>query len=349
MQTLRSSTIAGWGHYAPEQVLTNDDLAQRVDTSDEWIRTRSGIRERRIAGPDEQTSTMSAAAARKALERAGIEGKDLDLVIVATSSPDYLTPPVSSQVQALLGAEKAGAMTLVVGCTGFVYGLVTAHQFIATGAMDNVLVVGAELISRNLDWSDRTTCVLFGDGAGAVVLRPAETEAGVRSFVLGSEGAGAEHLIQPGGGTCIPASHESLDQGLHYLRMNGREVFKFATSKMVEALGRVMDDAGIEADDIDLFIPHQANARIIEYAAQKLGLPAEKVVVNVDRYGNTSAASIPIALSEAFEAGRAKPGDTLALVGFGAGLTWAATVFQLAGEAEAQPARHAGAVEGWIA
>jgi 3-oxoacyl-[acyl-carrier-protein] synthase III len=330
---LRSSSITGWGHFAPEKVLTNDELARMVDTTDEWIQARSGIRERHIAGPDDHTSTMSTRAAERALERAGLTGADLDLILVATSSPDFMTPPVSSQIQDMLGASRAGAMSIVVGCTGFVYALVTAHQFIATGAANNVLVIGAEIISRNLDWQDRTTCVLFGDGAGAVVMQPADEPVGLMSFVLGSDGSGAQHLIQHSGGSRFPPTAERIAAGENYLRMNGREVFKFATSKMVEALHQVTADAGIDPDDIDLFIPHQANARIIEYAAQKAGLPPEKVVVNVDRYGNTSAASIPIALSEALDSGRAKPGDLLALVGFGAGLTWAACLFKLATEA----------------
>ena len=327
---LYHAALTGWGHYAPEHVVTNDDLAQTVDTSDEWIRSRSGIGERRFAEAHDHTSTMSAEAARRALAKAGLEGRDLDLIIVATSSPDYLTPPVSSQVQDQIGADRAGAMTVVVGCTGFVYGLVTAAQFIATGAAQNVLVVGAELISRYLDMADRTTCVLFGDGAGAVVLQATEEPCGLRSHVLGSDGSGHEAIIQYSGGTREPVSAERIDDGRQYLRMNGREVFKFATRTMVESLQQVMDAAGVTKDDVDLFIPHQANQRIIEYAAHKLDLPPEKVVLNVERYGNTSAATIPIALSEALDAGRAKPGDTLAMVGFGAGLTWAAAVFDLA-------------------
>ena len=348
---LHNSTITGWGYYAPENVVTNDDLAQTLDTSDEWIRTRSGIRERHIAGPDDFTSTMSVAAAEQAMERAGVTAADLDLILVATSSPDYLTPPVSSQIQDLLGAD-CGAMTLVVGCTGFVYGVVTAHQFIGTGAAKTVLVIGAETISRNLNWEDRTTCVLFGDGAGAVIMQATEQEAGVMAHVLGSDGSGAEHLIQVSGGTKNPPTAETIAAGDNYLRMNGREVFKFATTKMGESLDQVMEAAGITADDIDLFVPHQANARIIEYAAKRAGIPMEKVVMNVARYGNTSAATIPIALSEAFEAGRIRPGDTLALVGFGAGLTWAACLFQLATESVAptngKQHEHE-AVEGFIA
>ncbi len=347
---LINSTITGWGFYAPERVVTNDELAERIETSDEWIQTRSGIRERHVAGPDEHTSVMATRAAEQALARAGLAGADLDLILVATSSPDYLTPPVSSQIQDALGASRAGAMTLVVGCTGFVYGVVTAHQFIAAGAARNVLVIGAELISRYLDWTDRSTCVLFGDGAGAVVMQATDRQAGVLAHVLGSDGSGHEHLIQRSGGVRFSPTHERLDAGEHYLRMNGREVFKFATTKMVEALDEVMAEAGITAGDIDLFIPHQANARIIEYAVEQAGIAPEKVVVNVDRYGNTSAASIPIALAEAFDAGRAGPGDTLALVGFGAGLTWAACLFQLAADAPAPSGAHEyPAVEGFIA
>jgi 3-oxoacyl-[acyl-carrier-protein] synthase-3 len=322
------SNLIGWGHFAPERVVTNDDLARIVDTSDEWIRERSGIRERHWAGEGESTSTISTEAARRAMARAGVAPEEVDFLIVATSSPDYLTPPVSSQIQHALGLS-CGAMTLLVGCTGFVYAVVTADQFIQTGAYRTIVVVGAELISRHLDMEDRTTCVLFGDGAGAVVLQATEEPCGVRAFELGSEGSSYDAIIIWGVGTAEKLSHEALDQRRQYIRMNGREVFRFATTTMAAALERVLRKAGVRPQDVDLFVPHQANARIIEYATEHMGLPPEKVVVNVDRYGNTSAASIPIALSEALEAGRAKPGDTIALVGFGAGLTWAATVFDL--------------------
>jgi 3-oxoacyl-[acyl-carrier-protein] synthase-3 len=351
------SNLIGWGHYAPEQVLTNDDLAQRLDTSDEWIQTRSGIRERHVAGPDDFTSTMSAEAARRAMDRAGISPADVDLLLVASSSPDYLTPPVSSQVQHQLGLS-CGAMTLVVGCTGFVYALVTADQFIRSGAYRTVVVVGAELISRNLDWQDRTTCVLFGDGAGAVVLQATSRPCGVRAFELGSDGASYDAIIQWSTGTAEPPTHERISEGRHYLQMNGREVFKFATTTMGASLQRVLAQAHVSPDDVDLFIPHQANARIIEYAARQMGLPDDKVVMNVARYGNTSAASVPIALSEVLTEGRAKAGDTLALVAFGAGLTWAATIFDLGTLKPERPAREApaesvltesGVVSGFIA
>ncbi len=323
------ASLVGWGHYVPENAVTNADLARIVDTSDEWIRERSGIETRYFVSEDQATSDLSVEAGRRALERAGVAPADVDLVLVASSSPDELTPPVSSRVQHRLGCTNAGAMTLMVGCTGFVYGLVTADQFIQTGAFKTILLVGAETISKNLDMTDRTTCVLFGDGAGAVVLQAVDEPCGVRSFELGSDGSQADVLIAPAPGTRIPVSQTVVDERTHYLRMDGRAVFKFATRTMGESLQRVMAKADAGVDDIDLFIPHQANARIIEYAAQQFGLPPEKVVMNVADYGNTSAATIPIALSEALDAGRAKPGDTLAFVGFGAGLTWAACLFDL--------------------
>jgi 3-oxoacyl-[acyl-carrier-protein] synthase-3 len=260
---------------------------------------------------------------------AGVRARDLDLIIVATSSPDYLTPPVSSQVQHALGARDVGAFTLVAGCPGFVYGLSTGGQFIASGACENVLIVGAELISRYVDWEDRATCVLFGDGAGAVVMQASDEPCGVLSFVLGSDGSGAEDLILPGGGVAHPPTHETVDQGLHFLRMNGQKVFRFAIRVLGRALEQAIEDANLTVDDIDLFIPHQANARIIESAARHVGLPPEKVFVNIEKYGNTSAASIPIALCEAYENGRVHQGDTLAFVAFGAGLTWAAAVVKI--------------------
>jgi len=325
-----SSTITGWGHSVPANVVTNDDLAQIMDTSDEWIRERSGIRERRHASEGETTATMSIDCSLQALERAGVAPEDVELVLVASSSPDYLTPPVSSQVQEGVGASNAGAMQLTVGCSGFVYALVTAQQFISTGAYKTVLVVGAELTSRWINFNDRSTAVLFGDGAGAVVLQATdEADCGVVGHVLGSDGSGGEHLIMPVGGVAQPTTRETIDQDLGGLRMNGREVFKFATRVLGSSLEQALKRADLTVDDIDLFIPHQANSRIIEFAAREAGLPEEKVVMNVDRYGNTSAASVPLALSEAFTDGRIAPGDTLALVAFGAGLTWAAAIYQM--------------------
>jgi 3-oxoacyl-[acyl-carrier-protein] synthase-3 len=323
------SRITGWGKYAPEKVLTNQDLEKMVDTSDEWIITRTGIRERRIAAPEETTATMSVEAARAALAKAQLRPTDLDLIIVATSSPDYFLPPVSSVIQDMLGAKGVGAFTLTAGCTGFVYALATAHQFIANGAYENVLVIGAELISRFVDWEDRGTCVLFGDGAGAVVLTASEMPGGVLSFVLGSDGSLGDALIVPSVGSKEPISQKVLDERTHYIRMDGRRVFKFATRIMSKAAIEAVKASGLSLSDIDLFIPHQANLRIIELARRHLGLPEDKVFINVDRYGNTSAASIPIALCEAIEEGWVNEGDNLVMVGFGGGLTWAATVVHM--------------------
>ncbi len=333
----RYGNIVGWGKYAPERVLTNADLERMVDTSDEWIVSRTGIRERRVVSEGETTSHLAIEASRQALELAGVRARDLGLIIVATSSPDYLTPPISSQVQHALGAKDVGAFTLVAGCPGFVYGLATAQQFIASGACDTILVVGVEIISRFIDYTDRSTCVLFGDGAGAVVLQVSDQPSGVLSFVLGSDGSGAQHLILPGGGTTAPPTHETIEAGLQFLRMDGKQVFRFATRILGKALKQAIQQAGLTTDDIDLFIPHQANRRIIESAARYVGLPEEKVFINIDRYGNTSAASIPIALTEAIEQGRARAGDTLAFVAFGAGLTWAASVVKLGSPAEPLP------------
>ncbi len=337
----RYGNIVGWGKYVPERVITNADLEAMVSTSDEWIIERTGIRERHVVSEGETASQMAVEASREALEMAGVRARDLGLIIVATSSPDYLTPPISSQVQHELGAKDVGAFTLVAGCPGFVYGIATAQQFIETGACDNVLVVGSELISRYVDYTDRTTCVLFGDGAGAVVMQVSDQPSGVLSYVLGSDGSGAEHLILRGGGTTHPPTHETVDAGMHFLEMNGRQIFRFATRILGKALKQAIQQAGLTTDDIDLFIPHQANARIIDSAARYVGLPREKVFLNIDRYGNTSAASIPIALTEALEQGRAKPGDTLAFIAFGAGLTWAAAVVKLGERAEPIPMRRA--------
>ncbi|MCG3211744.1 MAG: 3-oxoacyl-[acyl-carrier-protein] synthase 3 protein 1 [Anaerolineae bacterium] len=321
------SQISGWGKYVPDNVVTNFDLEKMVDTSHDWVVQRTGIEERRIATKNETTGTMAVAASQKALSVAGLTAADLDLIIVATSSPDYFVPAVSSTVQAALGAN-CPAFTVMTGCTGFVYALVTGHQFIATGAFKRVLVVGVELISRFIDWNDRNTCVLFGDGAGAVVLTPSLTPRGVLGFDLGSNGELGHNLILEGGGCANPFSQEVLDTGKHYLQMNGREVFKFATRILPQSTAKVLQHANLNLNDIDMLIPHQANARIIELAIKYLGIDPAKVFVNVNKYGNTSAASIPIALVEALEQGRIKADDKVALVSFGAGLTWASAVVQ---------------------
>lgn len=322
--------IVGWGMYAPENVVTNDDLAQRIDTSDEWIVQRSGIRQRHIAAADETTSSMSVEAARRALARAGLTPHDLDLIIVATGTPDYHTPPVSSLVQAALGAPMVPAFVVESGCTGFVYAYSVANQFIQTGAYRTILVVGAELLSRFVNWEDRSTCVLFGDAAGAVVIEATDEPCGMESFVLGSDGSLGENIIMRSGGSKKPFSAQSLADNDLYIEMNGREVFKFATRVVGKACQQALDYAGITLDDIDWIIPHQANQRIIEAAARDMGIPLDRFIVNIDRYANTSAASIPLALAEALDAGKIRPTDRLLLVAFGAGLTWGATVVQLA-------------------
>lgn len=323
------SRITGWGFYVPERVVTNHDLSLRLDTSDEWIVQRSGIRERHLAGPDESTSTLCINAARRALARASLDAQELDLIIVATSTPDQFAPPVSSLVQHELGAFDTPAFVLLNGCSGFVYALTTAHQFIATGAYRNILVIGAELLSRFVDWNDRSTCVLFGDAAGALVLSASDQPGGVRGFSLGSDGSQAKQIIMPAGGSALPASAETIADGSHYIQMNGREVFKFATRVVGRSCHKALDKAQMTLDQIDWIIPHQANLRIIEAAAKDMQVPLERFIVNIDRYANTSAASIPMALAEQMECGRIQPGDRLLLVAFGAGLTWGAAVVKV--------------------
>ncbi|MEP0763584.1 MAG: ketoacyl-ACP synthase III [Chloroflexota bacterium] len=332
----RYARITGWGKYVPARVLTNHDLAQMVDTSDEWITTRTGIKERRIRTENDTTSSMAVAAAREALKVAGLSPKDLDLIIVATSSPDYLLPSVASQVQDMLGAE-CGAFTLVAGCSGWVYALTSASQFITAGAYSRVLVVGVEIISFAMDFTDRTTCVLFGDAAAATVVEASDEPGGLLAFELGSDGSGALALYVPDGGTVSPITQRTIDERRQYLRMNGQEVFKFAVRTLGSSLKRTIYQAGLTPDDIDLFIPHQANARIIEAAARQMRVPLDKFYLNLDRYGNTSAASVPLALVEAIEEGRLKDGDLVAMCAFGAGLTWATAVMQI-GTGEISPA-----------
>ena len=320
--------VTGWGSYVPEKVLTNFDLEQMLDTSDEWIIQRTGIRERRIASERETTSTMATEASRAALAKANLAADELDLIIVATSTPDFLTPPVSSQVQHALGATDVPAFVLTTGCTGFVYALSTAYQFIGTGAYRNILVIGVELLSRFVDWEDRSMCVLFGDAAGAVVVQATGEPCGMSGFVLGSDGSEPEVLKIRDGGSAHPFSQETLENGGRYVQMNGREVFKFATRVVGPACQQTLDQAGLIMDDVDWIIPHQANLRIIQAAARNMKVPIERFVVNIDRYANTSAASIPLALSENLNNGRIKPDDTLLFVSFGAGLTWGALCLQ---------------------
>lgn len=317
----RFAHIIGWGKYAPPNVLTNEELAKRVDTSDAWIRERTGIRERRIA-TKETTATLALYAAQDALEVADIAPQEIDLIIVATSTPEYIFPSTASVVQDQLGAENAGAFDLSAACSGFVYALAVATGMLRSGQHNTVLVIGAETFSKIVNWKDRATCILFGDGAGALVLRASEQPGGILSTVLGSDGSGGELLEVPAGGSKNPASLETVMNNLHTVKMNGREVYRFATRVMVDATKQALDKANIPLTELDLLIPHQANARIMEYAAKSLNLSPDKVFQNVERYGNTSAASIPIALVEAIEAKRVNPGDHLVMVGFGGGLTW---------------------------
>ncbi len=312
----------------PERVLTNTELTTLVDTSDEWIRQRTGIRERRVASEGETTCTLSLQAAQAALEVANLDPARLDVIIVATVTPDHVFPATACMLQDALGAEKAAAFDLSAGCTGFVYGLSVAADMLTAGNYRYALVVGAETLSRIVDWTDRNTCVLFGDGAGAVVLQASEAEGGVLSHVLGSDGSGGELLILPAGGSALPATSETIIKRQHFLQMQGRQVFRFATRIMVEASEQALGRAGQVVDDVALFIPHQANDRILQAAARGLGIPEERMFSNLDRYGNTSAASIPIALCEAIEQGLVKSDDLIVCVGFGAGLTWAATAIR---------------------
>ena len=320
--TDRSAQITGWGTYVPERVLSNADLERMVNTSDEWITSRSGIKQRHIAGEGESTSTMGIRAAEKALCRAGLTGSDIDLVISASATPDYLFPATGCLIQDAIGA-KCGAFDLEAGCSSFVYGMVVGSQMIAAGGYQNILLVGAETLSRFMNYSDRSTCVLFGDGAGAVVLQACPKEYGVQSFELGADGAGCELIILPAGGSAKPASEETVKAGQHYVHMAGNQVFKFATLTLGACADRVATKAGWKLDEIDVFVPHQANLRIIEAAQKRLEMPMDKIVVNVDRFGNTSSASVPLAMVEAIDAGLIQKDQNIVMVAFGVGLTWA--------------------------
>jgi 3-oxoacyl-[acyl-carrier-protein] synthase-3 len=325
---LRGSKITGTGHYCPERVLTNFDLEKMVDTSDEWIVTRSGIRERRIAAPDEATSDLSVAAARAALESAGVRPDELDGIVLGTVCGDMVFPATSCLVQDRIGATKAAAFDLNAACSGFIFGLGTAHALISSGRMDKVLVIGVEVLSKLTDWTDRATCVLFGDGAGAVVLEPAEPGTGILGTYMKSDGALADLLHLPAGGTRNPASLETIARRDHFIKMKGDGVFKYAVRAMEDAAIHVLEQANLSIESLDLVIPHQANIRIIDAVKTRLGLPDDKVLANIDRYGNTSSASIPIALDEAVREGKLKRGDLVLLVAFGGGLTWGAVLLR---------------------
>jgi 3-oxoacyl-[acyl-carrier-protein] synthase-3 len=332
--------ITGWGMSVPEKILTNDELAQTVDTNDKWIRERTGIRERRIAAKDETTASLATEAAVNALRMAKLAPAEVELIVVSTSTPEHIFPSTASLVQDRLGAEQAGAFDLSAACTGFIFALNMASQAIRSGSVKNAVVIGAETLSRFVDWTDRNTCILFGDGAGAFVLQAREDPGGVLSSVMRSDGSGANLLSLPAGGSAHPATNQTVEQGAHFIHMNGREVFRFATRVMAASSREAIEKAGLEVEDIQLIIPHQANLRIIEAAARGLKLPMERFAVNVDKYGNTSTASIPIAAVEAAEEGRLQRGDTAVLVGFGAGLTWGAlTVLWTGPFASAPPVR----------
>ncbi|ETT49632.1 MULTISPECIES: beta-ketoacyl-ACP synthase III [Paenibacillus] len=326
MKQLRPVGIIGTGKYVPEKILTNSDLEKIVETNDEWIVSRTGIRERHIAAPHEATSDLAYEAALKALDSAGMKAEDLDLIIIATVTPDSSFPSTACILQDKLGAKGAAAFDLSAACSGFVYSLATAVGFIQNGMYNNALIIGADTLSRITDYTDRNTCVLFGDGAGAVIIGEVPEGRGFQSFDLGAEGSGGNLLKLEAGGSRLPASQQTVEDKKHFIYMNGREVFKFAVRVMGSATERVLTKAGLGKEDIDLFVPHQANIRIIQSAMQRLDLPPEKCVINVDKYANTSAASIPLALVEAAEEGRMKEGDTVLMVGFGGGLTWGASV-----------------------
>jgi 3-oxoacyl-[acyl-carrier-protein] synthase-3 len=316
-------SITGLGAYAPERVLTNDELSRIVDTTDEWIMTRTGIRERRIAAPEQALTDLALPAAKAALAQAGVEPKDVDLLVCATVTPDMMFPTSSALLADELGAPAAAAYDLLAGCTGFMYALAQAYGMMASGLSQRALVVGGDVLSRILDWTDRSTLVLFGDGAGAVVLERVE-QPGFLGFELGADGGGGIHLSLPGSGS--RRMDEAVGNG--FVHMNGREVFKFATRVLVSSAQAVLERCGVSVEEVDVYVPHQANVRIMDHAAEKLGIPRERMVVNVDRYGNTSSGSIPLALADAQREGRLKKGDLVLMTGMGAGLTWGSSLME---------------------
>lgn len=325
--SLKKIGIIGLGYYVPKKILTNKDLEGMVETSDEWITTRTGIKERHIAAADETTSTLACQAAKEALHEAKLKPEDIDLVIVATITPDMQTPATACLLQEMLGAVNAACFDVSAACAGFVYGLVMAQQFLQSGNYKNALVVGAEKLSAVTDWKDRNTCVLFGDGAGAAVLAPVKT-GGILASYLGSNGALSELLMIPAGGSRKPASQQTLDERQHFLKMRGNEVFKLAVKIMSDAGCKALKKCKLDVEDIDCFIPHQANMRILDAVARKMKIPHEKIFFNVAKYGNMSSAATAVALCEAYQSGRIKAGDIIVLDAFGAGLVWGAVVIE---------------------
>jgi 3-oxoacyl-[acyl-carrier-protein] synthase-3 len=323
----RPTSITGLGCYVPSRVVTNEELARMVDTSDEWIIERTGIRERRVAAPEEALSDLCLPAARDALEQAGVRAADVDLIIVATVTPDMSFPSTGAIIADVLGARDAAAYDLSAGCTGFMYALAQAHGMLSAGLSSCALVIGGDVLSRILNWHDRSTCVLFGDGAGAVVLEPSQDE-GFVGFELGADGSGGVHLNLPAGGSRLPATSDTVAAEQHFVSMNGREVFKFATRVLVSSAEKLLEECETSMDEVDVYVPHQANVRIIDHAARKLGVPEDRVVVNVDRYGNTSSGSIPLALADAAADGRLREGKLVLMTGMGAGLTWGSALMR---------------------
>lgn len=322
----RSAIIAGTGMSVPERVVTNRDLEALVETSDEWITTRTGIRERRVASEGEVVSQFATEAARRAIEAAAIAPTDLDLVICATVTPDMPIPATSCAIQHALGAKRAAAFDMQAGCSGFIYAQSVAKQFILTGRCRNVLVIGAELLTKFIDWKDRATCVIFADGAGAVIMQPGAPPRGVLSSIMHTDGSMLDFIRMEGGGCANPPSERTIREGLHFIRMRGNETFKIAVRAIEEVSREALEAAGLSAADVDWFVPHQANRRIIDAVGSRLGIPEDRCFVNIERYGNTSAASIPIALDEAVRQGRIRRGQVILMAAFGAGLTWAASV-----------------------
>src|SRR5262245_49437686 len=341
---IRGTTITGTGMYVPERVLTNHDLERLVETSDEWIVERTGIRERRIAAPEQASSDLALIACQRALEMANVDAKDIDQIVLATTTPDRILPSCACTLQQKLGATKAAAYDMFAACTGFVFGMGLGRALVGAGVADTVLVIGVETLSRIVDYTDRNTCVLFGDGAGAVVLQACDTGVGVHAVDMHSDGELGEVLEVPAGISANPASERTVAAREHYIRMQGKKLFPFAVRSMEDSTRRCAEASGWSPEDIDLFIPHQANMRIIEGVRERLGLPESKAYVNIDRYGNTSSASIPIALDECVRAGRLKPGDKLAMAAFGGGATWGATAmtWTLAAQTAAKGATHRG-------
>ena len=325
---MTNALITGWGMYAPSRIMSNADLEKLVETSDEWIVSRTGIRERRIAADDETTTTLSVHASRDALAVAGMEPDELDLVIVATCSPDYYMPATGVLVAHELGAKRAAGFDLMAACSGFVFSLATASAYVRSGMYRNVLVVGVELLSRFLDYTDRNTCVLFGDGAGAVIVSAADGPGGLLGLDMYSDGSGKEGIIFPAGGSACPTTAQTIAEGGQFVHMAGREVYKYATRQLAESSRAALRSAGLTVDDIDQFLFHQANLRIIESVQNAVGIPPDKTYLNIERYGNTSAASVPMALVEAIADGHVKPGDRLLMAAFGAGYTAGAAVFE---------------------